>query len=532
ERVLARLDLARFYFAHGMGFEALSILEHVSKALPEIEVYPDFLALRGGARLLTGRVPDGMQDLSHESLKEQPDVVLWRGVGAALLRDWKASGELFDLSIDAFYGYPEPLRTRFMLLAVEAAIATDSDKAASEWLARIEEKEYPVSAKPAVRYLRGVLYSKAGHAELAEKLWRQVARGTDRLYKIRAELALVDLGVATKSLTPAQAVDRLEGLRFAWRGDDLEFDILRRLGGYYLEAKDFKGGFAVLTQALRLFPSSVQGTTLRGQMVKTFHDIYMTELGGDLSPIDALSLYTDYKTLIPAGEEGNDVRRNLSERLVDIDLLDQASKLLEDLIKNSTKPEEKARTLSRLAGIKLLDHKADAALALLDQSQADVATLSQEIKDERQLLRARALSETGKYQEALAVLPAGSGQSTLLLRADMALRAKQWGDATKALMELVGPPPKAGAALREEQAQWLIHAAIAMAQNADFTGLDKLASDYSTAMDKTSKANLFHVLTRPEKMTQMKDIYAAQSRLTEVDMFRGVLDSYRKDKKN
>ncbi|MFA6279372.1 MAG: hypothetical protein WC612_01085 [Bdellovibrionales bacterium] len=532
ERVLPRLDLARLYFSHGMGYEALALLELIRKALPEIEVYPDFLALRGAVRLLTGRVQEGLADLSQPALKDQADIVLWRAYGAALSRDFVSARELFNLSRGTLEQYGDPLFSQFVILATESALALDQDKEATEWLYKLEAKEsLSPAALSATRYLRGVLYSKSGQAEKAEALWKQVVRGADRLYKIRAELALIDLGVATKSLTPKQAVDRLEGLRYAWRGDDLELDILKRLGGYYLEAKDFKAGFAVLSQALRLFPSSPQTTALRTDMIKTFHDVYMTDLGRDMSPIDALSLYTDHQDLIPAGEEGNDVRSNLAERLVDIDLLDQAAKLLEALIKNSTKPEEKAQTLTRLAGVRLLDHKAEAALALLDQSQGDAATLSQKTKDERQLLRARALSEMGKYQEALAALPEGSGQSTLLLRADMALRAKQWGDATKALLALVGPL-KAGVSLNEEQATWLVHAVVAMAQAGDLTGLDHAAAEYGAAMDKTSKAGVFHVLTSPEKMTGMKDIYAVQGRLSDVDMFRSVLDSYRKDKKN
>ena len=38
----------------------------------------------------------------------------------------------------------------------------------------------------------------------------------------RAELALIDLEMEQGKLTPADAVVRLERLRFAWRGDDLE----------------------------------------------------------------------------------------------------------------------------------------------------------------------------------------------------------------------------------------------------------------------------------------------------------------------
>jgi len=530
ERVLARLDLARFYFSHAMGAEALSILSVIKTKLPEMENHPDFLAVRGGARILVGQYQEGLDDLNHPSLRDQAEVILWRAVASAGLRDWISALEQFTSVSQLLASYPEPFRSRFSILAIESAVAEGQDQKAVEWLTQLEKRGYTPKAEPAVKYLRGVAYSKAGRADLAEKMWRQVVRDNDRLYKIRAELALVDLGVATRSLTPKQAVDRLEGLRFAWRGDDLELDILKRLGGFYMDAKNFRMGFQVLTQILRLFPSAPQIPALRDDMSRTFKDLYTTKLGAGMSPIDALSLYTDYKSLIPSGEEGNAVRSNLAERLIEIDLLDQACKLLEEQLKNSTKAEERVKTSTRLAGVRLLDHKAEAALAYLDQSQQEALAMPQAVQDERQLLRVRALSEMGKYQEAVALLPSSNSKATMLLRADIAMRAKNWGDASKALMELIGAPQN-DKPLDEEKASWLVNAAMSMARAADLPGLDHLAIEFGPAMDKTSKANIFRILTRPEKMTQMKDLQSAQSKLSEVDMFRSILDGYRSAEK-
>ncbi len=528
QRLLARMDLARFYFAYGMGNESLALLNMIAKELPEIETKPDFLALRGAARVLAGQAAEGAVDLAKPELADQPEALLWAGIAAAMERDWRTAAARFTMSFSILNSYPEPFRARFIILAVESALANGQDKEASAWLLRLERSAYPEKALPAIRYLRGVLYSKSGKMDRAEKLWREVARGKDRLYKIRAELALVDLGVATKSLSSKQAVDRLEGLRFAWRGDDLEFDILRRLGGFYVGAKEFRTGLLMLGQALRLYPSSPQAAALKAEMSRLFKDIILTPLGDGLSPLEALGLYTDFKNLIPEGEEGNKVRRKLAESLVDIDLLDQAGKLFEDIAKNSSKPEEKAQIITRLAAVKLLDRDAIGALAALDQSQAEAAALSPAAQEERQLLRARALSEMGKYDEALAALPSQESQSAKLLKADIALRGKHWSSAADTLLELVGAPPLEGKPVSEDRAGWLVNAALAVAQSGDAARLDKLATDYGRAMAQTSKADLFFLIARPESGGQMKNLAAAQAKLSEVDMFKGFLDSYRK----
>lgn len=528
KRVLARLDLARLYFAYGLGYESLSVLDVIHEDLPDIERHSDFMSLRGASRILVGRVKEGLADLKSPAVKQEPDISLWRAVGAALLQDWPTAVSLFRASVPMLSVYPEPMRSRFWILALESAIATDDQKDLVTWLSRLEKEGYSPMVKDAVPYIRAVLHSKAGRVDLAEKLWKKVADGDDRLYKIRAELALVDIGVVTESMTPKQATERLEGMRYSWRGDGLELDILKRLGSFYIENQDYREGFKTLYEVLRIFPDAPQTKQLYASMVKTFQDLFLTDLGKDLSPIESLSLYTDFQELIPEGEDGNLVRSDLAERLVNIDLLDQAVSLLEDLLQNARSSEDRVESALRIAGIRLLDHRADMALRVLDKYKAESFSLSTEAISEWRLLYSRALSEQGKYQEALDALPTDGLRQTMLLRADMALRARKWSDSVRALMSLVGEPAAGDAKLSEEQAGWLVHAAMAMARNADTIGLDKLAIDYGKSMDKTKKANIFRVLTRPDETTQLKDIKAAQSRLSEVDIFQGVLDTYRK----
>ncbi|MDX9690028.1 MAG: hypothetical protein EOM37_05160 [Proteobacteria bacterium] len=528
QRILAKLDLARFYFANMMGYEASTLCDMIAVEMPEIQGHAEFLMLRGASRILMGNLQGGLGDLNNSVVKEQMEISLWRGVAEALQHNWQASVELMRVGVPILSHYPEPMHTRFWVLAIESAIAAGQDKDAIEWLNTLEKEGYQSESRPAVQYLRGVVYSKAGQIDLAEKMWRKVAKGKDRLYKIRAELALVDMGVATGSTTAKQAIERLEGMRFAWRGDDLELDILRRLGGFYISDMNFKKGFVTYFEALRLYPDVPHSQEIRKEMVRLFLDIFLTKTGDQLSPLEALDIYTKYKVLIPKGSEGNPVRENLAQRLVDIDLLDQAIVLFEDIAVNTDKPEEKAQVAMRIAGIYLLDHKSKEALAQIDANNLPWNTLSQSTKDSRQLLRARALSEMGKYEEALGNLPANQNQETLLLRADIALRAKAWKDAHDALIELVGPPPAQGKRLTDNQATWLVQAAIATAMTGNFDGLDKMALDYGPAMDNTQQANVFRILTRPEEGTQMKDLQAAQSMVSEVDVFRDVLDSFRK----
>jgi hypothetical protein len=526
ERNRARLELARFYFSRGNGEEAGAMLNYLSKQIPDLPVHADFLALRGATEILSYRADEGITDLSAPVLAGQPEIELWQAVGLAEQRKWPESEEKFAISESILTGYPEPFFSRFFVLAIEAALANGKDHEAADWLNFVSGAPHRPSIEPALSYLRGVLHAKAGRATAAEQSWQEAQHSNDRLYKVRAELALIDLGVSTGSLTPAQAADRLEALRFGWRGDDLEVDILHRLGQFYIESKNVKQGLNALAQAVTLYPSSPMTPKIRTEMENVFHDVFLGDLGKKLSPLDSLTLYQQYRDLMPSGKDGDAIMRNLSERLVAVDLLDQAASLLEDLAKNRLQGEDKEHAALRLAGIQLLNHKPTEAIAALDLTAGD-NNLSLPMQNERTLLRARALSELKRDAEATALLKDNDSQGAKMLRADIAMHAQNWGDAAKALMDLAGPPPASGKVLSTEQANWLLNAAIAYALADDQTGLDRLAIDYSSSMAATTQNNTFRMLTQPEKTGQLRDLTAAQSQISQVDMFQGFLNNYR-----
>ncbi|MDR3424989.1 MAG: hypothetical protein P4M13_07950 [Alphaproteobacteria bacterium] len=526
ERNRARLELARFYFARGNGAEAVALLNFIARQVPDLRAHAEFMALLGAGEILESHPEDGLRDLSSPELAGQPEIGLWQAVGLAQSRDWIHAEEKFAARQNILTGYPEPFFSRFFVLAIESALAAGKDQEAADWLDNITKAPHSPAIEPALSYLRGVLHAKAGRAAAAEDAWKEAGASNDQLYKIRAELALIDLDVSTSSLSPAQAADRLEALRFGWRGDDLEVDILHRLGQFYIQAKNVKAGLGALSQAITLYPSSPQAPAIRAEMASVFHDVFLGDLGKKLSPIDTLTLYQQYRDLMPTGKDGDVLMRNMAERLIAVDLLDQASSVLEDLVKNRLQGEDKDKAALRLAAIRLLDRKPADAVSALDLIGKDV--LSPAMQNERTLLHARALAGLNRDDEATALLKDNASPGAKMLRADIAMHAQKWGDAATALMELVGPPPPNGTALTPDQASDLINAAIAYAMNNDQTGLDKLAIDYGAAMTGTPRNDTFLMLTQPEKTGQLRDLAAVQTQISQVDTFQNFLNTYRK----
>jgi len=280
-----------------------------------------------------------------------------------------------------------------------------------------------------------------------------------------------------------------------------------------------------MRQTISAFPDTKDAKEIAADMTRTFTDLFGTDGAAKMPPLEALALYEQYRELTPPGPDGDRIIRKLAERLVEIDLLDRAAELLDHQVQYRLTGAEKAQVGTRLAGIRLLDGKPELALAALDKSVVEEITPA--LAEERQLLRARALSQMGKGSDAVQLLATDQSRNANLLRIDIAMRDKQWPAAAQALADVIGPPPAAGAPLDPQVAGLVVNRAIALSLARDNAGLDALRRDFGKAMETSRDAPTFQLLTRPEEAAGLADAATIRSRMSEIDLFRSFLDNYR-----
>lgn len=521
-----RLDLARFYLANGLGPEALGMLTLVQEKQPDVDRRAEFLAVRGPARLLSGDFKGGAEDLANPSLEAEPDTDLWRALAASGLGDPAKAHDLFSRHKELLANYPEPFFTRLSLAAADAALQRGQAEAAALVVDRMVRRgSHKGPRAAAVNYMRGAVFAALGDGDKAEKAYQEAMAGNDRLYQVRAGMDLVDLRLKAGKLTPKQAAEEMEKLRFAWRGDQLELAVQRRIGDTHVKAGNYAQAFDTMKRTISLFPDDPAAKEVAAQITRTFTDLFGKDGAAHLSPLEALALYEQYRELTPPGPDGDRIIQMLAGRLVEIDLLDRAGTLLDHQVQFRLAGEEKARVGTRLAGIRLLDSRPEEALAALDKSEGP--GLPAALAEERRLLRARALSQTAKSGDALQLLASDQSRPANLLRIDIAMRDKQWKAAAQALGEVIGPPPAAGQPLDPQVAGLVVNRAVALSLAQDNAGLDKLRQDFGAAMEKSREATAFRVLTRPGEAAGLVDARTIQGRMAEIDLFRSFLDSYR-----
>ncbi len=528
DRDRARLDFARFNFAHGYAQEALGLLDLVEESQPSIAGRESFLMLRGAARVLAEELEAAAEDLDHPGLAESRDAALWRAVSAAKSQDWTRAAAEFERAGRLIETYPRPFAELLARLAARTAIETGDPDAAEAQLMRIAALTDGQSERWAsTHYLRGLMAEKIGDSGSAARAFEAAAASDDRFHRTLSELALIELDLAEGALDWEEAVATFESLRFAWRGDEIEFQLIDRIEGLYWQEGRYRSALETLQQASRSFPETPAGEAYSARLQARFVELFGSARVAAMAPLAAISLYHDFSDLMPDNEDGDRVLAGLAERLVEIDLLDQAGDILAELIETRLEGPDRARTGTRLAGIRLLSGQPGAALEALDGSQSDADALPA-LAPERRLLRAHAYAELGQAADALALLADDRRPIAAAARADIAWRGQDWRTAAGALAELVEPPPAPGTAMAEDQAKLVLNLGIALALSNDGAGLDRLGERYGSAMARSNSANTFAILTRSSGGTpQIADLAAVRQQVSEVDLFQNFLAGYR-----
>jgi len=475
----ARLAYARFLVGHGLGFEAVGVLNALIKQTPAMQGVAEVRGLRGAARASIGRFAEAEADFSSGALAGDPSTKVWQGYIAAQQGDWANARRLFAAGAGVVDGFAPEWRARFGAAHAMAAVETGDADAARELLAYVfSQPNVSAPDQLTARLVQARLFELDQNPERALAIYKAVARAPLDGIATPARLGVIKLEMAKGTLKADAAAAQLEALKWRWRGDATELAVIRTLGELYLSQGRYREALTTLKTAGSKIVTLPGGDRLQADLDNAFRALFLEGAADGLQPVQALALFFDFRELTPVGADGDEMVRRLARRLIDVDLLDQAAELLKYQAENRLDGVAKAQVSTNLAAVYLMNRQPEEALKALWSSRTTLLPTAMNL--ERRALEARALMELGRYDHALEVLGKDASPAARDVRADILWKQQQWGAAAALYEQRLGDRWKETAVpLSEVEETRLIRAGAGYSLARDAAALNRLSKNYA-----------------------------------------------------
>ena len=494
-RAAARLELARFYLGREFYPEAKAVLDvAVAEDHPSAED-PSGLVLRAVANVMMDRGIEALKDLSDPVVGNQSDAALWRALAFMLQGRWAEARDSFKAAEAAIATLPVELQRIALREEMRAAIEVRDFADASRLFNDLDALEIPREMRPIVAVLSGRLAEGLGRVSDALAAYHSAAESNNRPAAAQGRLREIVLRYTMKETKAADTITALEELTTIWRGDDTEIEALQLLSRLYTEESRYRDAFTLMRTALNVHPNSPMTRRIQDEAASSFDALFLGGKGDPMPPVEALSLFYDFRELTPIGRRGDEMIRHLADRLVGVDLLDQAAELLQHQVDHRLQGAARAQVATRLATVYLMNRKPDRALAAIRSTRS--GDLNNELRNQRLLLEARALSDTGRHDVALEVITNLQGREVERLRADILWSARRWRDAAEQIEKFYGERWREWTPLTDAERPDLLRAAIGFVLGEDKLGLQRFREKYGAKMNDGPDAKVFAVLTGP-----------------------------------
>jgi len=521
KRRQARLNLARFYLAKDMAPEAKAVLDVAASDQRGSDDVTGSV-MTAVADVMLDRPDDALKELGKPQVGNQQDAPIWRAIAYARQGRWAEARDIFKTVGAAIGALPVELQRMALKEALRSAVEVRDFNNATRMANEFETVGVPPELEPTINVLIGRLYEGLGRNEDALISYRAAATSRDRRAAAQGRLRETVLTFATGGMGRKDVINELETLTTVWRGDETETEGLKLLAHLYTEDSRYRDAFHVMRTALTAHPNSDMTRKIQDEAASTFESLFLGGKGESLPPIEALGLFYDFRELTPIGRRGDEMIRRLADRLVSVDLLDQAAELLQHQVDHRLQGGARAQVATRLAVVYLMNRKPDRALATLQATR--VADLSNDLRDQRLLLEARSMSNLGRHDLAMELIANINSHEAIRLRSDILWAAKRWRESGEQIELLYGERWREFAPLNDTERADILRAAIGYALGEETIGLARLREKYGAKFSDGPDRRAFEIVSAPIG-TNGADFQAIAKKVASVD----TLDAFLRD---
>lgn len=410
-RQAGRWAMARSLIGRGRGPEALGILQVMQADDPELAYVDSFRLALGAAQALSRQPAEAVLTLESPGLAGNPEACAWRLLAQDQLG--KPVGGAARCAVDAIDARPQAERHPWLRALARNALAAGSPSGADAALRGLPE------ADPDANLLRGQALLLLKDPDQARFFFRRAEKDGAGAVKAAATLALLRLRLSGDKPDPAARTE-LNRLLRTWRGDAIEREAM------------------LVAHALAVKDNDLPAALDTGQTLIDYHDLgaeaapLVARLQGMMAaliapengrPLDiAAGLFWDHRVLLPPGAEGDRLVQLLAARLEQAGLYRRAAELLRHQMVARAQDVVMGALSIRVATLYLKAGEPETAIAAIRETAR--TPYPDAMVAEREQLRAVALAQLGRKDEALALLGAVPGSDPL--RHEILWHAEDW----------------------------------------------------------------------------------------------------------
>ena len=493
QKIKAKLLLIRYYLGMGLGTEAMQMLKQLSPEEKQ-QLKPEAIAaLTGVANFLMRRYDEALDNFSYQELQDNNEAIFWRALTDSAIEFKKENDIVLLTFVSIIQDYPQELKERIALIAADTTIKAYNDISTQNFLDILKNSKDNDARKSQILYLNAQKFESQGYPNNALKEYGFAALHNSQKYASWARYAKINLEIKLNLISPQKAIEELERLRFAWSEEGFKYKLLQRLAEVYEMNKNYQKSLQTYQQSMNNAQTPSEKEEVLSKMVKLFEDLYMNGRVDELQAVKAIALYKDYAWLSPKSRYHTQISQKLADRMVAVDLLTSASDLLKSQLRLvDLSPEQKAQIGVRLALIYLFEEDGIAALDILEKTETD--NLSNNQKQYRKIIKAKALNHINKSEEALNLLENDYSKNALLLKSDIYWKSGQWDKAADTIKYLI-EKPQPNKALSSEQISYILDWITALKKANRNTVIYRIRNTFLPYFEKTSYKSAFDVLT-------------------------------------
>lgn len=525
ERPTLRLEAARFYLANNMPHEAIGMIRLAMTEQPSFENDPANLMLNAAANAMAQRSDEAGRILSHRRLEDNADAAFWRTIAAADMREWDVSYENIKRGRAVLGAYPPAVQQNFLLSAAESSLEYNDRAFADALLTEINPGALTSAHLARYFLLRGRIAMQAGDIDGAMRSWTQAKALGQRPQSAEIDFLTLQHLHESGEISSEEILRELAGLSLRWRGDEIELKSLRLLSRLYADDAQYRKSFQTMKSAVLVDRKSETTRSLQDDINGRFEDLFLHGGASALDPVEALALYYDFRELTPIGVKGDEMVRKLAARLIDVDLLSQATELLAHQVDNRLRGTARAQIAADLAFVHILNKEPHRALQAIRRTQQ--AQLPNLLDRQRRLLEAKALADTGKSELAVTLVKNLQGNDAERLIADIQWDAQNWQAAAESYERVAADSWSDDRPLIDIERQAVLKAGIGYSLAGDGLGQQRLRGKFAEKMGDSEDAAAFDVVTAPLEDLGL-EFRTVSQQLSTSDAMRSFMSDYRR----